>query len=325
VFAWYKWLGWLDSKSPVRSQLPRALDLADRFAKHPESFPDDELMPRGVPQWIHSEMQTSAAWIRSIQTEPALWLRAKRDRVDELVAKLHAIRDSRVPNALRYAGDDDLFRCSEFHAGQFEIQDLASQMVGLLCDPKPGETWWDACAGEGGKTLHLSELMENRGLIWASDRAGWRLKSLERRAARAQRFNYRTALWNGGARLPTRTRFDGVLVDAPCSGVGTWQRNPDARWTTTPKDVRELGEIQNRLLANAVPAIKSAGRLIYAVCTLTRVETDDVVERFENQFPEFAPEKLTFPFGISTRLGRLWLRPEQTGGNGMFVAAWIKR
>ena len=112
--------------------------------------------------------------------------------------------------------------------------------------------------------------MANRGLIWASDRAEWRLQKLRRRAARAKVFNYRPARWDGGARLPTRTKFDGVLVDAPCSGLGTWQRNPHARWTTTVEDVRELAELQRRLLAHTAPSLKPGGRLIYAVCTLTR-------------------------------------------------------
>ncbi|MGC8000561.1 hypothetical protein ACP3XN_24520, partial [Salmonella enterica] len=82
--------------------------------------------------------------------------------------------------------------------------------------------------------------MENSGLIWASDRAAWRLQKLKRRTARAKVFNYRVAMWDGGVKLPTKTKFDGVLVDAPCSGLGTWQRNPHARWTTTPGDVAEL-------------------------------------------------------------------------------------
>src|SRR6185295_17316743 len=128
------------------------------------------------------------------------------------------------------------------------------------------------CAGEGGKTMHLSALMENKGLIWASDRAAWRLKNLKRRAARAKVFNFRSELWDGGAKLPTKTKFDGILVDAPCSGVGTWQRNPHARWTTTLDDVRELGAVQLQLLDRVAGSLKPEGRLIYSVCTLTRTE-----------------------------------------------------
>src|SRR5580700_11122720 len=101
--------------------------------------------------------------------------------------------------------------------------------------------------------------MQNKGLIWSSDRAEWRLKNLKRRAARAQVFNFRAATWDSGAKLPTKTKFDGVLVDAPCSGVGTWQRNPHARWTATVNDVRELTIVQEALLGRAAPSVKPGG------------------------------------------------------------------
>jgi 16S rRNA (cytosine967-C5)-methyltransferase len=229
---------------------------------------------------------------------------------------------------VHYKGEEDLFRRAEFHAGEFEIQDIASQAVGLLCAPKPGETWWDACAGEGGKLLHLSDLMENKGLIWASDRAAWRLKNLKRRTARAKAFNYRAALWDGGTKLPTKTKFDGVLVDAPCSGVGTWQRNPHARWTTTLEDVAELAEVQKRLLAHVAPSVKTGGKLIYSVCTLTRSETEDVIKTFNENQSEFEPLALPDIIPAEERQSLLTSSPTMTiwpqdlGGNGMFVAAW---
>src|SRR5690606_4933636 len=170
-----------------------------------------------------------------------------------------------------------------------------AQLVGHACAPRPGETWWDACAGEGGKLLHLADLMGNKGVIWASDRNERRLQVAKRRAGRAQVFNYRIAPWDGAARLPTRTRFDGILVDAPCSGVGTWQRNPHARWRTTPDDVRELAATQRRLLEHAAAGLKPHGRLIYAVCTLTRSETSAVAEAFTAAHPELAPYPLFRP------------------------------
>jgi len=245
-----------------------------------------------------------------------------------LAEKLGSARTLTLPDAVFYEGDTDLFKTPEFHAGEFEIQDIASQAVGWLSAPRAGETWWDACAGEGGKLLHLSELMENKGLIWASDRADWRLKKLKRRTARAKVFNYRAALWEGGAKLPTRTKFDGVLVDAPCSGLGTWQRNPHARWTTTLEDVRELATLQRRLLAHAAPSVKPGGKLIYAVCTLTHAETDEVVGDFIARQGEF--ELLALPV-ITPALKpagggatvRIW--PHELAGNGMFVAGWRRR
>ncbi|HWI57480.1 MAG TPA: RsmB/NOP family class I SAM-dependent RNA methyltransferase, partial [Bacillota bacterium] len=228
-----------------------------------------------------------------------------------------------LADALHYRGTTDLFRTPEFHAGAFELQDITSQAVGLFCASQPGQTWWDACAGEGGKTLHLSDLMANKGLIWASDRAAWRLARLKRRAARAKVFNFRAALWEGGAKLPTKTKFDGVLVDAPCSGVGTWQRNPHARWTCTPQDVQELSQLQQQLLARAAAAVKPGGKLIYAVCTLTRRETLGVVEAFQQQLTGFEPLESLNPLDpASPQSAQLFLWPQQHGGNGMFIAAW---
>jgi 16S rRNA (cytosine967-C5)-methyltransferase len=269
VFNYFRWRGWLDLDAPLNLQIRKARELATNFAADPHSFSDASLVERVAPNWIAEEMEIKPAWARAIQAEPKLWLRAKPGQGRALCEKLGAakLEKTLLPDAILYKGEEDLFKRPEFHAGEFEIQDIASQAVGWLCAPQPGETWWDACAGEGGKTLHLSALMQNKGLIWASDRAEWRLKNLKRRAARAQVFNFRAAPWDGSARLPTKTKFDGVLVDAPCSGVGTWQRNPHARWTTTLTDVRELAAIQKQLLANAASSVKPGGKLIFAVCT----------------------------------------------------------
>ena len=190
--------------------------------------------------------------------------------------------------------------------------------------------------------------MANKGLIWSTDRNARRLDTLKRRAARAKLFNYRTALWDGSARLPTKTKFDGILVDAPCSGVGTWQRNPHARWTTTLNDVRELAATQLALLNHVAGSLKPRGRLIYAVCTLTRSETTAVAEAFTAAHPEFEPvspenrEQKTEdretqvrppsdlpPSPSLRRTGRppssVFLWPHELNANGMFIAAWRRR
>lgn len=322
VFSYYRWRGWLDPDRPLAEQVGRALELAEGYRTARISVADEELAARAVPAWVHHAMEARPEWLRTLQAEPRPWIRARPGRGRALAKSLGGTRTGAIPDALLYLGDADLFRSSEFHAGEFELQDVASQAVGRLCDPKPGETWWDACAGEGGKTLHLSDLMENRGLIWASDRASWRLDRLKRRAARAGVFNYRAAPWDGGPRAPTRTRFDGVLLDAPCSGVGTWHRNPQARWTTSMDDVRELGAVQRSLLAHAAPTVKQGGRLVYAVCTLTRAETAETADWFEGAFPEYEPLPLVSPFAPGPAAARLCLWPQQTGGAGMFVAAW---
>jgi 16S rRNA (cytosine967-C5)-methyltransferase len=229
--------------------------------------------------------------------------------------------------AVEYQGRRDLFETEPFKQGAFELQDISSQAVGVLCAPKPGEVWWDACAGEGGKTLHLADLMQGRGQVFASDKADWRLAKLKQRAARAMVQNYQSAPWDGGGRLPFDVKFDGVLVDAPCSGVGTWQRNPHARWTTTANDAHELAALQLQLLNHAAVALKPGGRLVYAVCTLTRAETTGVVDRFAQANPGFEPLSLPLLRDEAVKLGvkgtpAQFIWPQEFQGNGMFVTQW---
>ena len=332
VFTYYRWHGWLrDERGGVEAKMRLALRLADRFRTNPTSVPMAELRAKAVPAWTAEQMEVRDEWLGSLQREPKLWLRAKRGQAAGLAEKLRQAGTRPAPawsDALIYEGETDLFKTPEFQAGEFEIQDISSQAVGVICDPQPGETWWDACAGEGGKLLHLSDRMQNKGLIWASDRAAWRLQKLKRRTARAKAFNYRAAFWDGGAKLPTKTRFDGVLVDAPCSGVGTWQRNPHARWTTEPKDVRELAEVQKRLLAQVAASVKPGGKLIYSVCTLTRAETIEVEAHFNRAQTEFEPMRLPDLQADDRRSAKtaartLW--PSDLGGNGMFIAGWRRK
>jgi 16S rRNA (cytosine967-C5)-methyltransferase len=332
VFAYFRWLGLLDEGMPLEKQISGAESWDRRFQRQPESINAIDLA-RTVPDWAHEEVATSPALLRAWQTEPSLWIRARKGTGQVLARKLKNCREFQahsatldtlaLPDCLQFLGRMDLFRTPEFQNGEFEIQDVASQIVGLICGAEPGQTWWDACAGEGGKTLHLSDLMENKGMIWATDRAEWRLKKLKQRASRARAFNYRLASWEGGAKRPTKTMFDGVLVDAPCSGVGTWQRNPHARWTTTVEDVRELAEVQRKLLLNAAPAVKPGGRLIYSVCTLTRSETDGVADFCSRSLAGFEPQPMpSLPNGQPGASARKWIYPQDLGGNGMFVAAW---
>ncbi|HEY4415681.1 MAG TPA: RsmB/NOP family class I SAM-dependent RNA methyltransferase [Verrucomicrobiae bacterium] len=332
VFIYYRWHFWLRDERNVEGKMRLAIRLNDRFRNDESSVPPAELRAKAIPVWVLEQLDASDDWLRSLQREPKLWLRAKRGTADVLAEKLRLTRMSAArewPDTLLYDGEEDLFKTPEFHAGEFEIQDIASQAVGLICDPQPGETWWDTCAGEGGKTLHLSDLMQNKGLLWASDRAEWRLLKLKRRAGRAKAFNYRSVPWDGGKKLPTKTKFDGVLVDAPCSGVGTWQRNPQARWTTMLQDVEELAAIQKQLLANVTPNVKPGGKLVFAVCTLTRAETTEVVADFNAKFAaEFEPMELAKIPGSQNHTAPVtttFIWPQDLGGNGMFIASWRRK
>lgn len=324
VFTFYRWSGFANPKDSLAAKVRFADKRAQEYVKNPSSF-SLRALKHAVPNWLEREMEPQYDWLASLQFEPLLWIRARRELAADVRSAL-GVADEAMgpwPEAMAYTGEANLFRHPLFKDGSFEIQDIASQMVGHICDPRSGETWWDTCAGEGGKTLHLSDLMGNKGLIWASDRSKRRLAVLKKRAARARAFNVRTREWDGSERLPTKTQFDGVLVDAPCSGVGTWQRNPHARWTTNANDVKELAEVQQRLLANVARAVKRGGRLIYAVCTLTDRETGGVAEAFTNRFPEFEPIDLTFPGITKTdESPALTIWPQESRGNGMYVAAW---
>ena len=319
VFAYFRWLSWLDPKASPQKRLEQAVTLHERFLADEKSIKAEALAALAVPAWLAAEVTLSPDYLRQLQREPALWLRARPGHAHALAKSLFAGETTPLaPDAVRFTGTQDLFKTEQFKSGEFEIQDLASQLVGLAAAPMAGQTWWDACAGEGGKTLHLADLMYNKGLIWASDRHTGRLETLKRRAARAKLFNYRTAVWDGSAKLPTKTKFDGILVDAPCSGVGTWQRNPHARWTTTPDDVRELAATQLALLNHVAGSLKPGGRLIYAVCTLTRSETTAVADAFTAAHPELAPDP------VLSRGPQVTLWPHELNANGMFIAAWKK-
>jgi 16S rRNA (cytosine967-C5)-methyltransferase len=339
VFGYFRWLQWLDPKASYQKRLEQSATLQERFIADEKSIKPETLAARAVPAWVREEMDLPIEYLRQLQREPSLWLRARPGSAPRLARELgNCEATGRAPDALRYLGSQDLFLTPAFHNGAFEIQDLASQIVGHACAPKPGETWWDACAGEGGKLLHLADLMANKGVIWATDRSERRLHVLKRRASRAQLFNYRCAPWDGSVKLPTKTKFDGILVDAPCSGVGTWQRNPHARWNATPNDVRELAATQRALLEHVVAGLKPHGRLVYAVCTLTRSETTAVADAFTAAHPELEPHPLFHPqlaevpaelshssAAPTAANSRLLLWPHELNANGMYIAAWRRR
>jgi 16S rRNA (cytosine967-C5)-methyltransferase len=329
VFTYFRWINWLDSEASAQKRVIRALEFQARFDSDPTCIKVEALAARAVPAWLAGEMDLPAGYLRQIQREPSLWIRPKVGASEgvardlghtELPALGAGIEVPKDLTALRYRGTSDLHKTPGFQSGSFEIQDLASQMVSHACAPVPGETWWDACAGEGGKALHLSDLMRNKGLLWATDRSARRLSLLKKRATRAGMFNYRPAEWTGTGPAPFRTKCDGVLIDAPCSGVGTWQRNPHARWTTSTSDVRELAAIQAGLLGLAARSVKPGGRLVYSVCTLTRSETSAVADGFEATHPDFEPA----PLVVAGAGCRTVLHPQDLDANGMFIAAWKK-
>lgn len=289
-----------------------------------------------APPWLAEALSPEippGKLIEWAQRRPPVWLRANPvEAVDELsqgfqekeiAVELHP----RVKGAMALRGArGNLYELAEFRAGRFELQDLASQGIGLACAPSPGERWWDVCAGGGGKSLHLGSLMQGKGMLLATDIREYKLEELRRRARRAGLHSLRAEPWDGTRiKRQWHDAFDGVLVDAPCSGSGTWRRNPDARWRVTPEDIAELAETQGRILDIAAPAVKPGGRLVYATCSALTQENADVVGAFLASHPGFALCPCVHPITGEPIDGRIQFLPWDADNDAMFAAVFRRQ
>jgi 16S rRNA (cytosine967-C5)-methyltransferase len=263
--------------------------------------------------------------LAAFQSRPPTWLRLQRRFAAETLADLQRSDPARVPHPRmpeavavpQTAGlPDQLARVK----GRVAVQDLASQAVGLVCDPRPGSRWWDVCAGAGGKALHLADLMDDEGTVLATDIRESALAELDRRARAAGLRCLHRRPWDALTDPLPDTGFDGVLVDAPCSGLGTWHRNPDARWRTAQEDVARQAAAQEALLERVADAVRPGGALLYATCTLTRPENNGVVAAFLARRSDFRPAELRSPLTGAPSHGALWIWPWEGPCNGTFVA-----
>jgi 16S rRNA (cytosine967-C5)-methyltransferase len=212
-----------------------------------------------------------------------------------------------------------------FQSGLIEIQDEGSQLVALLTDARPGMRVVDWCAGAGGKTLALAAAMGNRGQIVACDVSASRLEAAVRRLRRAGVNNVERHLVIAGDKWTKRRSgaFDRVLVDAPCTGTGTWRRNPDARHRLSERDLLELMRKQSSILDAVRSLVRPGGRLIYATCSLLYEENEGQVSAFLLQNPEFRllPLARVWPPGGAAPEGEmLSLTPARHGTDGFFAA-----
>ncbi|NEP46618.1 MAG: 16S rRNA (cytosine(967)-C(5))-methyltransferase, partial [Okeania sp. SIO2H7] len=186
-----------------------------------------------------------------------------------------------LPFALKLTGAvGNIKNLPGFNEGWWTVQDSSAQLVTYLLNPQPGEIVIDACAAPGGKTTHIVELMGDKGEVWAGDRSSSRLKKLRQNIARLELNSI--SVVEGDCREWSRFvgRGDRVLLDVPCSGLGTLHRRADARWRQTPENVRELASLQRELLEVASTWVKSGGVLVYATCTIHPWENDRVIEDF---------------------------------------------
>lgn len=230
-------------------------------------------------------------------------------------------------NGLRLAGDTPVLETGAYLYGAIEVQDAGSQWVSWACDAKPGQTVIDLCAGAGGKTLALAAAMAGEGRLIACDSDRKRIQSLPPRADRAGAEGIETRLLNPGDEWDMlsdlQAAADVVLVDAPCSGSGTWRRNPEARWRLTPARLDRLVEQQARLLDLAARLVAPGGALVYAVCAITREEGEQQIGAFIERTRGWSAEDVftgaTSGIGRPAGGGRL-LTPHHDKTDGFFIA-----
>jgi 16S rRNA (cytosine967-C5)-methyltransferase len=239
------------------------------------------------------------------------------------------------PWGLVLDGHQNAFSLPSFREGGFEIQDEGSQLIALACAARPGWTVVDACAGAGGKSLALAMEMRNKGSLHALDTDEGRLEEAKRRARRAHVHNLRARVIAPGAEaehqlddLAGKARV--VLVDAPCSGLGTLRRKPDARWRLAEGDPEKFSLVQRTLVARFAKLLAPGGRLVYATCAIGRTENDDVADFAEREVG-LVPAPLAPLLGeeraraVGADGNRLRLYPHRHGTDGFFLAAFEAR
>lgn len=294
-----------------------------------------------LPDWVAQELSplpegtSFKSLVEWMQKRPPVWLRAQCLPPEELSRQLFQETQGAVkliPHALMHDAlslkntAPALQNTAAFRNGGFEIQDLASQAVGLVCDPRAGQQWWDACAGGGGKTLHLAQLMKNRGILEATDLRESALEEIHLRARRGHFGNIRMKTWQGNATPQNfRDRFDGVLVDTPCSCSGTWRRNPDRRWNTPHDSIEEFARLQAQILRAAAPAVKPGGTLVYSTCSMLTRENQKIVEDFLDENPQFILTPHQDPITGKTSDGMTQHWPWDGNCDAMFTAKLTRR
>ncbi len=254
------------------------------------------------------------------------------------LAGIKAVDTPFSPWGLRIEGKPALSGLDAFSRGAIEVQDEGSQLLALLLDAKRGEMVVDFCAGAGGKTLAIGASMRSTGRLYAFDTSGHRLDSLKPRLARSKLSNvHPSAIAHERDERVKRLsgKIDRVLVDAPCSGLGTLRRNPDLKWRQSPKAVQELTDKQTAILASAARLVKSGGRLVYATCSVLPEENEAIAQAFSAAHPNFVPLsavdtltelKVTNAASLCTTDGlylRLW--PHLHATDGFFAAVWVAK
>jgi len=331
-------------------------DAEKRWLDNCDAITPEDLLERhrhNLPEWLVAPLKAQLggefwALAQSLQQPAPLDLRVnaltdKRPDVEKelALAGIRSVPTPYSPWGLRVDGKPPLTKLDAFARGAIEVQDEGSQLLALLLDAKRGEMVVDFCAGAGGKTLAIGAMMRSTGRLYAFDTSAHRLDALKPRLARSKLSNVHPAAiaHERDDRVKRLAgKIDRVLVDAPCSGLGTLRRNPDLKWRQSPESVRELTVKQAAILQSAARLVKSGGRLVYATCSVLPDENEAIAEAFGAANPDFevvdAGEllgalKIPKAAGLcaggegGTRYLRLW--PHRHDTDGFFAAVWRRK
>ena len=332
--------------SPLEDAEARALrQMEGHSLSHPEQ-PD--WVRLNVQEWTapHLREAYGEAWgreIAALETPAPVDLRVNRLKATIEDARRALHREGIETEPMRYAPHGlrlkrrlSVVAGEAFQTGLVEIQDEGSQLVAALVDARPGLQVADYCAGAGGKTLAIAAGMNNKGRVVAMDVLETRLDRSAQRLRRAGAHNVERRALGENAKWLKRQKasFDRVLVDAPCTGTGTWRRNPDGRWTLSPQDLAELLPKQAAILDAAARLVKPGGKLIYATCSVLPDENERQVEAFLESHADFAlvPVADLWPEAVGTeppaglaQSPYLRLSPLRHGTDGFFAAVLVRQ
>ncbi|MDF8365803.1 hypothetical protein P3W54_33240 [Achromobacter anxifer] len=329
--------------------LAEGMDAAEAEWLQRVSQIDLATLPRAVrgsiPDWLDERlgaMDSPDTLIEALNRQASLDLRVNPLKVerDAMLAELQQgagryepVAMSYSPWGIRMEGRPAINRWPQFENGSIEVQDEGSQLLALLVAPRRGEMVIDFCAGAGGKTLLLGALMRSTGRLYAFDVSAARLARAKPRFARSGLSNVVPVVIDSenDARVKRLAgKAQRVLVDAPCSGIGTLRRNPDLKWRQHPEALAELGQLQERILNSAARCVAPGGRLVYATCSLLAEENEVQAERFLASHPDF--ERLDAAEILAARCENLklegpyvQLRPDVHGTDGFFAAVFERK
>jgi 16S rRNA (cytosine967-C5)-methyltransferase len=357
-------LGMLRLQRGLSPDAIAALCSGERFAPEPLTADERERLEKAdlsgapapvagdFPEWIEPSLRRLfgddlVPEMQALTTRAPLDLRvnslkvSSREEAHDALPHLNAIETPLSPLGLRIAPSEDgrgpaVQSEPEFLKGWVEIQDEGSQLVALLSGAKPGEQVVDLCAGGGGKTLALAAQMENHGQIYATDNDARRLAPIHDRLNRAgvRNVQVRTPRARADAVTDLDGKIDCVLVDAPCTGIGTWRRNPDAKWRLRPGSLEVRRNEQATVLGRAAALVKPGGRIVYVTCSILPEENDDALSAFMERHEGFSPVPFdtvleqaglgSLKASVRPAAHGLQLTPHTTGTDGFYAAVLVR-